>query len=232
MYRICLIVTIFTLSACSTLQDQSNEHELYQAARSQLEEGNYNSAETQYLSIEERFPFGDYSRQIQLERMYANLMQGKSDEVIYAAARFIRLNPDHEQIDYVYYMRAMAKYNKIGKGGFFSPEPEEKSLEPLSGAFASFQQLTDQFPNSQYNELAKTYMLDIRGDIALYHLTVANWYVKKEAWVAVASRAETILTEIPGSRYSKEAASLAIMAYKKMGNNDKAAEFERYLGSL
>jgi outer membrane protein assembly factor BamD len=231
---ILLISAVSMLSACSSIPNQASEKELYGRAHALLKDENFNSAEAEYNEIEIRFPFGDFSRQIKLDLMYAQLMQGKSDNVIYSANRFVRLNPDHNALDYVYYVRAMAHFNKIGKGGLFSPEPEEKSIAPLETAFNSFASLHahPDFSESVYLPQTKAYMQQIRSQIALYHLNIGQYYIDKKAWIAVAGRAELVLNKLPGSIHTKTALEMAVLAYSELGNNDKAAVFEAYLSEL
>ena len=137
------------------------EKVLYEAAASQLESGNYVSAIKNLQMLEARFPFGPYAEQAQLELVYAYYKNFDNDAAIAAAERFIRLHPQHPNVDYAYYMRGLANYS-AGKGLFdrFSPT-DQTQRDPGSArqSFNDFSALVTRYPNSEY-------AADARAEIA------------------------------------------------------------------
>ena len=72
-----------------------------------LDNGLYNKAIQILSAIDSRFPFGPISHQVQLDLIYSYYKSGDSAQGLALAERFLRLNPNHANIDYVYYMRAL-----------------------------------------------------------------------------------------------------------------------------
>ncbi len=94
-------------------EDQkSSEQMLYRSAQSSLRSGNYRDAITKLQKLEARFPFGRYAEQAQLELIYANFMSYQPEAARSAADRFIRLHPQHPNVDYAYYIKGLAEFNK------------------------------------------------------------------------------------------------------------------------
>ena len=80
---------------------------LFADARSALDNGLYQKAIMLLSAIDSRFPYGAISHQVQLDLIYAYYKSGEDDLGIALTDRFIRLNPEHANIDYVLYMRGL-----------------------------------------------------------------------------------------------------------------------------
>ncbi len=86
------------------------ERELYDRARDALDDNRFNIAVERLEELDTRYPFGEHAEQAQLELVYAYYENGDWEEARAAASRFIRLHPDHPQIDYAYYLRGLAAW--------------------------------------------------------------------------------------------------------------------------
>ena len=62
--------------------------------------------------LEARYPFGKYSTQAMLDLAYAAYQSNLKDEAIVNCDRFIRLYPNHPNVSYAYYLRALSNFDK------------------------------------------------------------------------------------------------------------------------
>ena len=108
---IAAIFLSFSLSGCALwpfgddegqdVEDvDSSEAEVYRLSQRYLRSGNYTTAIKHLEHLEARFPFGRYAEQAQLELIYARHMSLDHDAARNAADRFIRLHPNHANVDY------------------------------------------------------------------------------------------------------------------------------------
>src|SRR3546814_4827277 len=67
-----------------------------------LDNNSYTSATAKLKALESRYPFGRYADQAQLELIYANYKNAEPEAAKSAAERFIRLHPQHPNVDYAY----------------------------------------------------------------------------------------------------------------------------------
>jgi outer membrane protein assembly factor BamD len=113
-----LVVALFfviaaMVSGCSSnadkLQDMS-EKELYEHAQESLNDESFAVAIKNLQLLEARYPFGAYAEQAQLEIIYAHYRNFEPEAASAAAERFIRLHPQHPNVDYAYYMKGLANY--------------------------------------------------------------------------------------------------------------------------
>ena len=91
---------------------ETSEQKLYKRAQGSLRSSNFRSAIEQLEQLESRFPFGRYAEQAQLELIYAKYMTSRLDEANASADRFIRLHPQHPNIDYAYYLKGLSSFHK------------------------------------------------------------------------------------------------------------------------
>ena len=87
---------------------KSNEQTYYNNAIKSLDRGQYGDAAKALEAMDTYFPTGQYAQQAQLELLYTKFKQKDYEGTIALADRFIRLNPQHPNLDYAYYVRGVA----------------------------------------------------------------------------------------------------------------------------
>src|SRR4030067_842265 len=114
---------LLTLTACSTPQGSDDSakktaEEMYNEAKTTLNEESYESAIKQFESLQSRYPYGRYAQQAQLEIAYAYYKQNEAESAISAADRFIKQYPNNPHVDYAYYLKGLANFHgEIGLRG-------------------------------------------------------------------------------------------------------------------
>lgn len=214
-----LLAAIISLSACSSKEEEyTTEADLYQAINEQLERSQWEAAIKNLNTMEENFPFGTYAEQCQLELIYAHYQSGEPDAAIATANRFIRLHPQHRNVDYAYYMLGMSTFTKDA-GLFDRVMPMDMSKRDPGAARESlghFTQLLNRFPDSSYAVDAKKRMLHLRNRLARNEIHVANYYFKRGAYVAALGRGRYVLENYPQTPAIPDALAVMIQAYHLM----------------
>src|SRR5438067_9755066 len=114
-----LLVTcaLLGLSGCGVFSGKSEETKnvpaakLYADAKNEMDNGHYEAAVKLYQQLESNYPFGTYAAQAQMEIAYAQYKSGDNAEALAAVERFIKLHPNHPQVDYIYYLRGLINFN-------------------------------------------------------------------------------------------------------------------------
>jgi outer membrane protein assembly factor BamD len=167
----------------------------YQTARQQIASSNFSAAAQTLTQLSTRFPFGPLAHQVQMDLIYVHYKTADIDKALAAIDRFTRLNPNHPDLDYVLYMRGLvnqrADYNGVQE--FVGIDRADRDPSKATEAFNDYAELIRRFPDSKYAADARQRMLGIKGRLARHELTVANYYIKREAWLAAANRGKYIL---------------------------------------
>lgn len=212
--------------ACSSSEDieidkvpDKSAQALFADAREALDNSLYSKAIQILSAIDSRFPFGPISHQVQLDLIYAYYKSGDSALGVALTDRFLRLNPNHSNIDYVYYMRALI--NMSTEDNLFQDLAgiDRADRDPTSSraAFADLKRILTDYPHSKYAADARKRMMSIKSRLARYELAVAEFYFKREAYASAANRGRYIVEYYSPSDEVEKALEIMIACYDKMG---------------
>lgn len=220
-YLVAAATLSLALAGCSSTKDEvpdSPPAEIYATAQQKLQDGNFKAAITQLEALDNRYPFGPYSQQVQLDLIYAYYKNADLGLAQSAIDRFIRLNPTHQNIDYVLYMRGLTDMalDDSALQGFFGVDRSDRDPQHAHAAFNDFSKLVRDYPNSQYSPDAAKRMLFLKDRLAKFELAVAQFYTKRGAWVAVVNRADGMLRDYPDTQATRQALPLMENAYRQM----------------
>lgn len=233
--KLALILMALLLSACGSVTEKSDETKswsapkLYAEAKDELNAGNYEKATKYFEKLESRYPFGAYAQQAQLEIAYSYYKQNDQAQCIAAVERFIRLHPNHPNVDYMYYLRGLATFkDKKGLFDFVSnQDPTERDPKAAQDAFDSFRQLVERFPDSKYAPDARDRLKYLVNAMAQYEVHVANYYYKRGAYLASINRAQNVIRNYAESPSAQEALKIQIKAYDALGANELRDDAKR-----
>ncbi len=206
------------------LERETSEQALYRRAQAGLRTGNYTQSITRLQRLEARFPFGRYAEQAQLELIYANHMARDLDAAAAAAERFIRLHPQHPNVDYAYYMKgitALAR-DRGATGRFMKTELSHRDVSNLRQAFADFNDLIGRFPSSEFAKDAQQRMIYLRNVLAAAEVNIASYYLGRGAYVAAANRARHVVENYSQTPATADALALLIESNWKLGLKEAA----------
>lgn len=223
--KLALIVLALLMSGCGSLGEKPDEtkgwsaEKLYAEAMDELRGGAYDKSIKLFEKLESRYPFGQYAQQAQMQIAYAYYKQNEQAQALAAVERFIRLHPNHPNVDYMYYLRGLANFNdKKGLFDFISAQdPTERDPKALRAAFDAFKQLVERFPDSRYADDARDRLAYLVEAMAQYEVHVARYYYRRGAHVAAVNRAQNVVRNYPSSGAVRNALQIEILAYDAMG---------------
>jgi len=172
--------------------------------------------------LEARYPYGRFAQQAQLDVAYAYWKSGERASAIAAADRFIKLYPNHANVDYAYYLKGLVNFNE--NTGILSildnPDMTERDSKGSRESFEAFKELVNRFPDSKYAEDARGRMRYLVNSLAQYEVHVARYYMKRGAYVAAANRAQFAVQSYPQAPALEEAVFIMVKAYDALGMAD------------
>lgn len=230
------IITLF-LGACASLDEHSDETKnwpasrLYERAKEKLNNSDYEKAIKDLEDLVSRYPFGPYAQQAQLDIAYAYYKYDEADSAVAAADHFIKLYPRHPNVDYAYYVKGLAGFNR-GLGNLermLGQEASERDPRAARESLQYFSQLVKLFPNSKYAQDASQRILYLYNNLASYEIHVARYYMKRRAYLATVNRAKYVIENYPATPATPDALGLMAKAYKLLGMNDLSNDALRVL---
>jgi outer membrane protein assembly factor BamD len=224
------------LAACSFIDKHDptagySAEKLYREAKDALDSGQYDLAIKRYETLEARFPYGRYSQQGQLEIAYAYYKQSEQASAVAATERFMKLHPNHPNVDYAYYLKGLVYFNEdLGLLGKLSRQDRtERDPKAARESFDAFKELVQRFPESKYTPDALARMKYLVNALAFHEVHVARYYMKRGAYVAASNRAQYALKNYPQAPAQEEALLIMIQAYDVLGMPELRNDAERVL---
>lgn len=204
---------------------------MYNQGMSELKDENFDAAITSFETLQSRYPYGRYAQQALLELAYTYYRKGESESSVSSADLFIKQYPNHQYVDYAYYVKGLANFHGEisilqSLGG---QDPTERDPKAAQDSFNAFKDLITRFPNSKYAQDSKIRMQYLLNLLAKHELHVADYYLRRGAPVAAVNRAQGILTQYPGSPATLDALKILVEAYDKMGMNELRDDAQRVL---
>lgn len=232
-----IFLLIFTLLGCSHFKDKGDDTKtwdadrLYAEARNELDVGAYSKAIEYYQKLEARFPFGVHAQQALLDLAYAYYKNEDPDAAIAACDRFIKLYPQNAHVDYTYYLKGLTNFNR-GKGlaqRYLPTDESQRDSGAATAAFQNFSELVKRFPNSEYVEDSAKRMRYLRNILAKNEVHVANYYIRRGAFVAAANRARYVIENYPKTPSVPDALIVMAKAYRILEMYDLSDDALRVL---
>ena len=235
----CLIITCL-LSGCSFLDKMLEEEdttvgltaaELYGEGKEFLNLEDFNNAIKYFEVLESRFPFGKYSTQAMLDLSYAYYASEQRDKAIIEINRFIRLYPNHPEVSYAYYLRALANFDKDANvlTRFFGYDPSRYDVTALKESFNDFSIVVNRYPETKYADDSLNRLIYIRNQIARNELYIAEYYSKRSAHVAAIERIKYMLENYGGTPSTEKGLLILVESYNNLNMRQLAFDSARVL---
>lgn len=237
--RALLLATTLLSAGCINFKEETDEtvgwsaERLYQEAKYELGQDEYEKAVGYLEKLEARFPYGQYAAQAQLDVAYAYYRDHEPVLALAAAERFIRLHPTHPFVDYAYYLKGLIHFN-VKRGTFdwllgANVDYSDRDPKMMRQSLLAFRDLIKRFPDSKYAPDAQQRIAYLINLMAKYEIHVANHYYKNKAYVATVNRAKYVLENFQTTPSTEDALGIMSMAYYKMGYTGLMRDSERVL---
>ena len=229
------LVAAIGLAGCGTVERDPtakwDADRLYAEARGEMDIANWQRARELLERLESRFPFTRHAQQAQIEIAYTYYKEGDGAQAVTAADRFLKLNPNHVNADYVQYLKGLASFSDdIGLlGRLAGQDPSTRDPKAMREAFDAFRELLARYPNSRYAPDGRARMNFLINSMAQSEVNIARYYLRRGAYVAAIQRAQGALRDYQAAPAAAEALSIMVSSYDALGMPDLRDDARRVL---
>ena len=215
-----IFILLLLVSSCSSNEEMPDERlvekELYDQAQTRLKNGSFSTAILSLEALESRFPFGRYAEQAQAELIYAYYMNSQFEASQSAAERFINLRPRHSHTGYAFYMKGLAAFTDDSGlfSRYFQSDLAKREVVMAQTSFGELSEFISRYPESKYVPHAKQRMIYLRNLLAEHEIYVADFYMKRGAYLAAIGRAKYVIENLPNTPQTPFALSILVEAYE------------------
>jgi outer membrane protein assembly factor BamD len=195
---------------------------LYNEAADALDQKEYEKASKAFEEVERQHPYSQWATKAQLMSAYSAYQDDRYDEAILALDRFIELHPGNEDIDYAYYLKALAYYEQI------TDVARDQAM--TQNAMEALNTLILRFPDSQYARDAT-----LKRDLTLDHLAgkemeIGRYYLNRGQVNAAINRFRTVVRDYQTTTHTPEALERLVECYLTLGLKTEAVRVASVLG--
>jgi len=230
-----VLIALFVVSACSgnndvdydgneplPVQESKSAEQLYAEAEELMRKGEYKTAIPIFEQVEREYPYSKFATKSQLMASKSAFDDDQYDQAILSLDRFIELHPGNEEIDYAYYLKALAYYEQI------SDVARDQAITKQS--LESFDTLIKRFPDSEYTRDAK-----LKRDLTLDHLAgkemqIGRYYLKRNQINAGINRFQSVVKNYQTTTHIAEALHRLVESYLILGLRNEAEKVAAVLG--
>lgn len=220
---------LLALSGCASDVEEpeitaSTPEKLYQQAQESIAVGNTFKAIQALEMLESRFPFGPQAVQVQLDLIYAYYKQSNAEKALASIDRFLRLNPTHADVDYVYYMRGLANMQADSNlfHSMLNIDRSDRDPQFAIQAFKDFKKLLKDYPESDYAADSRQRMIALKHRLASNELKIASYYLSRQIHVAAINRAKHILENFGDTPFTEQALEIMVNGYRALEQEELA----------
>jgi outer membrane protein assembly factor BamD len=232
-----LAAALVLLAGCGSLNSSDDEtvgwsaQRLYGEAKDAMATRDWAKAIKHLEKLEARYPYGRYAQQAQLEVAYCQWKDGERASAVAAADRFIKLYPNHPNVDYAWYLKGLINFNELQGVLSWLTTPDMSDRDPKASrdGFLAFKEVVTRFPESRYAPDPAARMRYLVNALANNEVHVARYYIKRGAYIAAANRAQYAIEHYPQAPAVEEAMVLLMRAYEALGMKDLRDSAERVL---
>jgi outer membrane protein assembly factor BamD len=200
-------------------------------AKAEVAEGRWQEAVKQFEALEAKYPFGSFAQQAQLEMAYAQYKNNEPAQALAAIERYMRLYPNSRNLDYALYLKGLVNFNE--ESGFMArfggQDLSERDSKAARESFDAFRDLVTRYPDSKYSADATARMRYLLNSLAMGEIHIARYYMKKQAYVAAANRAQTVVKNFQETPAVEDALGILVQAYTALHLDTQKSDAERVL---
>jgi outer membrane protein assembly factor BamD len=219
-------VAALLLGGCGLLSSSPDDEtvgwsaqRLYGEAKDAMAGKDWSKAIKYLEKLEARYPYGRFAQQAQLEVAYCHWKDDERATAIAAADRFIKLYPNHANIDYAWYLKGLINFSAQNTilTSLTTPDLTDRDPKAAREAFDAFKEVVTRYPESRYAEDSQARMHYLVNSLASHEVHVARFYMKRGAYIAAANRAQYAIRYYPNAPSLEEAVFVLVKAYDALG---------------
>ena len=196
--------------------------QLYNNALDAMNARRFSTANDQFNSLEQNYPYSSWAVNAQLMQGYSQYTQNKYTDAIGTMDRFIQLHPAHRDIAYVYYLRALSYYEQIA-----DIQRDQRGTEQAMNAL---QEVVTRFPGSAYASDARLKIDLCRDHMAGKEMEIGRYYLKQHLYQSAIGRFQRVVDEFQTTNHVPEALHRLVEVYLALGLRDQARKTAAVLG--
>jgi outer membrane protein assembly factor BamD len=231
LVSLALGVSVSMVAGCATAGGKKGDtryvardvNTLYNAAKTKLDNKQYEIAAALFDEVERQHPYSPWSRRAQLMSAFSYYMGNKYTESIASSRRFLSIHPGNKDAAYAYYLIGLSYYEQI------SDVTHDQKI--TQQALAALGEVQRRFPNTRYASDAGLKIDLVNDHLAGKEMEIGRFYERRALWLAANLRFREVAEKYQTTTHAPEALFRLTESYLAMGVPDEAKKAAAVLGA-
>ena len=230
LVSLALGVSVSMLAGCATAGKKGDTRyvardvdTLYNAAKTKLDNGQYDVAAALFDEVERQHPYSPWARRAQLMSAFSYYMGTKYTESISSAKRFLSIHPGNKDAAYAYYLISLSYYEQISD--------VTRDQKVTQQALAALGEVQRRYPNSRYASDAGLKIDLVNDHLAGKEMEIGRFYERRALWLAANLRFREVADKYQTTTHAPEALFRMTESYLAMGVPEEAKKAAAVLGA-
>ncbi|KKC35598.1 hypothetical protein WH87_16245 [Devosia epidermidihirudinis] len=195
---------------------------LYQKALDDMDRQYFQAAIKSLEQLERQHPRDPLTEKGKLMQVFANYRQGKFNDAILAADRYMALYANSKDVPYVLYLKGTSYFNQI--------KDTTRDQQLSRDAIDTYTLLISNYPKSDYAKDAKEKLLVAFDQLAGKEMSVGRYYLGQGQYTAAINRFRVVVETWQTSTHIEEALYRLTESYLSLGLINEATTAAAVLG--
>lgn len=195
---------------------------LYNQGLANLNAGRLKEASAKFDAVDRQHPYSEFARKAMVMGAFANYRQGKYDEAINAAKRYVALYPSSPDAAYAQYIVGLSYFRQI--------RDVTQDQKESRRAIEAMEEVVQRWPDSEYVEDARSKVRFARDQLAGKEMQVGRYYLERREYIAAVKRFRYVVENYSNTRHVEEALARLTETYYAMGLTSEAQTAAAVLG--
>jgi len=220
-----VLISAGIITACGSSQAKKEDKYFAMTGQDLLAEGDknldgasYEVAVQHYEAIEARFPHTSLAEQAKLNKIYAHYHDRQHGKALTEIQEFIRLYPNHESIDYLFYMQGLINFDRARSilDKLLPPDRSKVDQNQMRDSLESFMAVVNRYPDGEYAEDSAKRIVYLRNLLAEAEIHKAEFYMERHAYIGAINRAQFVLDNYDATTSVSNALYIQAKAYQAL----------------
>lgn len=195
---------------------------IYKRADQMLSAHKYGDAAKEFEKVDVNDPYSQEARGAIVMAAYAHYQDGKYDDAISGAERYLTLHPGTKESDMAQNIIGMSYYEQV-----LDPKRDQSNAKK---ALEAYQTLLQRYPDSRYAGDAQNRVRILRDLLAANEMTIGRYYLRHNDYLAAINRFKVVVKDYQTTEQVEEALSRLTEAYMALGVVNEAETAAAVLG--
>lgn len=230
------LISLLPACASAPVNEKPDPETYYKQAMKQMKGGwifgpDYEQVRQTLNQIIDNYPYSTYAPLAQLRIADSYFKEGRYLEAAESYDHFIKMYPNDKNIPYAVFMEGRS-FLENQKSWLEGGIPYDIDPTGIYNAYDEFKYIIDNYPESQYAEDAKKYVLQCEKALADHELYIADFYISHDHYEAAISRLKSVYEKYPNSGEVDKALYKLAEVYKKINDPEQYEQTIKLLKQL